>query len=150
MTRLLATVPPGEVSSEQAERARDRLVGYLERHNETEIPIHVECGTDDEAAVLPRQVAQLVAQMLSYLADGEGVAVLPHHKMLTTQEAADMLNVSRPYVIKLLESNEIDYEMVGRHRRVRLVDLLDYKREMQTKTKAAADALSRLGQELGT
>lgn len=150
MTRFAANVPPGEIESEVAERALRRIRLYLQRHDEDAISLHVEGGQSDEVLVVPRESVHLFAQMLAHMANGDGVAVLPTHKRLTTQQAADALNVSRPYLIKLLEEGKIPHEKVGRHRRVRLDDVLDYRRKSLAEQNAAADDLSRLGQEWGT
>ncbi len=74
---------------------------------------------------------------------------MPSHAELTTQQAADMLNVWRPYLISLLEAGAIPYRLVGRHRRIRHDDLMEYRRQDSAKRRAAADELSGLGQELG-
>ncbi|MFC7512890.1 helix-turn-helix domain-containing protein [Streptomyces thermocarboxydus] len=74
---------------------------------------------------------------------------MPVDAVLTTQQAADMLNVSRPYLIGLLESGEIPYKLVGRHRRIRFADLRQYLREDDVRRKEAADELMELDQELG-
>ncbi|MFH9094536.1 helix-turn-helix domain-containing protein [Streptomyces albidoflavus] len=89
------------------------------------------------------------ASMLAALADGQGVQVMPVDAELTTQQAADMLNVSRPYLIGLLESGEIPFRLVGRHRRIRFADLRQYIREDDAARKGAADDLMELDQELG-
>jgi excisionase family DNA binding protein len=150
MTNFAASVPPDEVESEAAERALRRIKVYLARHDEPDISLQVEGGREDEVLVVPRNAVQLFANMLAYMAKGEGVVVMPKHKMLTTQQAADMLNVSRPYLIGLLEAGEIPFEKVGRHRRIKLEDLLDYRRADDARRRKAADELSALGQELGT
>ena len=77
------------------------------------------------------------------------MTVLPAHAELTTQQAADMLNVSRPYLIKLLENGIIEHRKVGKHRRVQLDALMDYKRHDEQKRRESADELSALSQELG-
>ncbi|MEU3357026.1 helix-turn-helix domain-containing protein [Streptomyces albidoflavus] len=89
------------------------------------------------------------ASLLAALADGQGVQVMPVDAELTTQQAADMLNVSRPYLIGLLESGEIPFRLVGRHRRIRFADLRQYIREDDAARKGAADDLMELDQELG-
>jgi len=83
------------------------------------------------------------------LESGEGVALVPKTAQLTTQQAADMLNVSRPYLIGLLESGQIEFTKVGRHRRVPFASLVEYKRHADQRARAAADEMSELGQELG-
>jgi excisionase family DNA binding protein len=150
--RFATSVAPGEVEADVADRALARIKSYLARHaDDEEIALHAEAGRADEVLVVPRAAVQLLASMLAYMADGKGVAVMPIHTMLSTQQAADMLNVSRPFLIKLLEEESaIPFQKVGRHRRVRLDDLLRYKRIEEAERRAAADELSELGQELGT
>ena len=88
--------------------------------------------------------------MLGQLANGNGVTIVPVHAELTTEQAADLLNVSRLHLIKLLESGELEYKMVGPYRRVRAEDVIRYKRARDERTRQAAADLTALGQELGT
>lgn len=148
--RFPTSVAPGEVEQAVADRALGRIASYLGRHDEEEIELRAEAGRTDEVLVVPRAAVQLFASVLAYMAEGKGVSVMPMHTMLTTQQAADLLNVSRPYVVGLLERGEIPFEKVGRHRRVRLDDLLAYQRVSTARQRSAADELSTLGQELGT
>jgi excisionase family DNA binding protein len=103
----------------------------------------------DDALVVPREAAVLLAQVLGYLASGEGVTVMPESAELTTQQAAGFLSVSRPYLIKLLESGEIPFRLVGTHRRIRFRDLRGYKNRDDLERRRAADELTQLSQELG-
>lgn len=144
-------IEPGVVDAREAQRALRRINDYLSRtaQSDEDIQVHLETGETDEALVLPRPVADMFASMLAALANGQGVQVMPVDAVLTTQQAADMLNVSRPYLIGLLEAGEIPYRLVGRHRRIRFADLRQYLREDDARRKDAADELMELDQELG-
>jgi len=140
---------PGDTDIEIAQRAARRIGEYLTAHPGAD-PVRIQGElAGDDALVVPRQAAVLLAQILGFLANGQGVTVTPSHAMLTTQQAADFLNVSRPYLIKLLEEQKVPYHMVGTHRRVAFGDLLEYKRRDDQERQRAADELTALGQELG-
>ena len=86
-------------------------------------------------------LSDLFLELLGYIGSGDAVTLLPIHEMLTTQRAADLLNVSRPYLIKLIEKGDIAHSMVGRHRRVMAEDLFALK---SARDKARAEALDEL------
>ncbi|WP_433661924.1 helix-turn-helix domain-containing protein [Nocardia sp. CA-128927] len=140
---------PGKIDADVAARAMRRIKDYLMQHpTEQNIQVTQEHSGED-ALVLPREAVSLLAFILAQAAEGRGVSVVPSHAELTTQQAADMLNVSRPYVVTLLEGGEIPFRLVGRHRRIKYEDLKEYQQEHEAKSKAAADELARLGQDLG-
>ncbi|MEV7012519.1 helix-turn-helix domain-containing protein [Streptosporangium sp. NPDC051022] len=142
-------VQPGSIDAEMAGRAVRRIKDYLMRsHEQSVIRVVGEHGAEDPL-VLPREAVSLLAFILAQAAEGRGVTVIPSHAELTTQQAADMLNVSRPHLIKLLEEGEIPFRLVGKHRRVTYEDLQEYKRRDDAKRRTAADQLAALGQELG-
>lgn len=142
-------VQPGVIDAEVAGRAVRRVKDYLMRHpGQSTIRVTGEHGAEDPL-ILPREAVSLLAFVLAQAAEGRGVTVIPSNAELTTQQAADMLSVSRPYLIKLLESGEIRFRLVGKHRRVTYEDLQDYRRRDDVERRSAADQLAELGQELG-
>lgn len=98
---------------------------------------------------LPVSTLRLVEEVLDGLARGDAVRVMSVHAELTTQEAADLLNVSRPHLVKLLEDGELPFLRTGKHRRIRLADLLQFKGAREQASAQAMDELSRQAQELG-
>src|SRR5580704_16253213 len=147
-TRSIGSINPGDVDTEIADRAARRINEYLEGHPDDDLIEAIgEVGTED-ALVIPRPTAVMFAQILDLLAQGRGVQIFPKEVELSTQKAADMLNVSRPYLIGLLEAGRIPFRKVGRHRRVRFEDLMDYKRRDDRSRRAAADELTKLSEEL--
>jgi excisionase family DNA binding protein len=146
--RAISVIRPGDVDAELAHRAARRIGDYLASHQgDPPVPITVEVG-DDDALVVPRQVAVMLAQVLGMLANGQGVQIMPDSAMLTTQQAADMLNVSRPYLVKLLDQGEIPFKKVGTHRRILFQDVLAYKTQDDQDRRKVLDELAALGQEL--
>jgi len=148
-SKPIASIDPGDVDTEVAGRAARRISDYLSSHpGEDLIEALGEVGADD-ALVIPRPTVVMLAQVLSLLESGHGVQIIPEDAELTTQQAADVLNVSRPYIIGLLESGQIPFRKVGRHRRITFEALMEYKRQDDLKRRAAADDLADLSQELG-
>ena len=86
-------------------------------------------------------------EVLTHVAKGEMVTVVPYGAELSTKEAADLLNVSRPFLIKLLEQGEIGFHRVGSHRRIEAEELLRYKKARDSQRREAMKELQRLGQE---
>lgn len=91
----------------------------------------------------------MLVELLAQMANGNAVTLVPVHERLTTQQAADLLNVSRPFLVKLVETGAIPYEMVGTHRRLRAEDVFAYRRLQERKSRGALAELSALDQELG-
>lgn len=102
-----------------------------------------------ELVEIPATAYRLLVDILTQMAQGNAVTLIPVHAELTTQEAANLLNVSRPFLIKLLESGEIPYRTVGKHRRICCQDVMDYKQKIDLARSQALDKLVAQAQELG-
>ncbi|GBD16361.1 hypothetical protein HRbin26_01259 [bacterium HR26] len=106
-------------------------------------------GPEGQGIDLPESLHALVREIVRVLTRGEAVSIVPISKELTTQEAADLLNVSRQYLVRLLERGEIPYHKVGTHRRIAFADLIEYKRRRDEERRRGLDELTRMSQELG-
>jgi excisionase family DNA binding protein len=98
---------------------------------------------------LPHSILKVLMEVVHEMARGNAVRVMPIHAELTTQQAAELLNVSRPFLVSLLEQGEIKYRKVGTHRRILLEDLLVYKDRRDRERLSALDELAKEDQRLG-
>ena len=115
----------------------------------TESPITTITGPNGEHLVLPPEVFEVLRDVVAAMAKGQAVTIAPVHQRLTTQEAADLLGISRPTLVKLLESGDIPFEQPGRHRRVRLADVLAYRAERSVHAREALDRMVAIADESG-
>lgn len=106
------------------------------------VGLALQGGQSAHVSLMPA-IARTFIDVLDLIASGHGFQLIPVEAQLTTQQAADILNVSRPYLIKLLEDGQMPYEMVGRHRRIRADDVFAYKAR---RDRERADALSELAE----
>jgi excisionase family DNA binding protein len=104
---------------------------------------------DDNSIELPDEIFDVLRKVVSILKKGDSVSIVPVHQELTTQQAALLLNVSRPHLISLLDANAIPYTKTGKHRRIRYIDLVDYKAERDRKRRAELADLTRRAEEAG-
>lgn len=118
----------------------------------TKAEIHALHLTDDEGVALgvdiPMSALRLLVEVLTQLGQGNAIHLIPVHTQLTTQEGADMLNISRPSFIKLLDDGLIPHHRVGNRRKVAYSDVLAYKQNMDTKRLDTLDELSKLDQSM--
>lgn len=106
-------------------------------------------GLDDEVIELPESAFLLLQTVIHQLACDNAVSIVPVQKQLTTQQAADLLNISRPYLIKLLERGELPYQKIGSHRRLHFGAVMAYRERRAVTEEAALDELLLLDDELG-
>ncbi len=99
-------------------------------------------GEEPQPVTLTPLISEVMLELLRHIARGEAVTLVPMGEMLTTQQAADILNVSRPHLIKLLDESTIPHTMTGRHRRIRAADLFDYKRARDERREKALSDLA--------
>ena len=107
-------------------------------------------GSDGRQIAIPQPVHDLLLVILNNLQAGKAISIVPEHRQLTTQRAANILGVSRVFLVGILESGEIPFHMVGSHRRIYLRDLLDSQRRRDAARHAAINSMARAEMEAGT
>ncbi|WP_409339927.1 helix-turn-helix domain-containing protein, partial [Nostoc edaphicum] len=106
-------------------------------------------GANGEQIIIPDSIYQVLLQIVHAMASGKAISIIPQQQELTTQQASELLNVSRPYLIKLLEQGDIHYIKVGSHRRVRFDDLMKYKQQRDIKRREGLKELTQFMQDEG-
>jgi excisionase family DNA binding protein len=131
-------------SAQEAAVARDsgqRLSPYV-RHNRSLSLRVIDAGQEQQPLELPAGAVALLVDILDAMGAGQGVSLIPENAELTTVQAAEVLNVSRPYLIKLLATNAIPHRKVGKHRRIRMEDVMAYKNRIDRAREAVLDQLA--------
>ena len=153
---------PSDRDAALADQAGEKLRKLTERGDGSEpVPIRFGVGDGSEPVLarfgagtgepihIPTPAVQLLMEILNHMARGNGVALTSLGTELTTRQAADLLQVSRTHLVQLLEDGRIPHRKVGAHRRVRARDLLDYRRETESRRREALDELTAIDQKLG-
>jgi len=145
MTAATMLEPTAQVAEEA--RAAIRDLAPVHRHADG-IPVRLRIQEDQAEITIPGAAFDLLLEILGQMANGNAVSIVPVHAELTTQQAADLLNVSRPHLVQLLESGAIPHRRVGTHRRVRFGDVMTYKRRDDARRREVMDQLAAEAQEL--
>ena len=140
-------------NAEQLQQAQDafrqikQLLAEVEDFPES-ADVCIRVAGAEVTVPLPGALVQQMAEMLRHLAEGNAVSIVPLHSTLTTQQAADLLNVSRPYFVRLLEEGKIPFTKAGTHRRVTYRDVLAFKEQQSRDAESAMQELADQAQEL--
>lgn len=140
--RAMTEIRPGSVE----ERDLALIEAALTRSGDATASI---VGSDGASVDVPSELMDVLRTIVEHLKAGNGVSVASMQAELTTAEAAQLLNVSRPHVIKLLDAGAMAFRLVGSHRRIRLVDVLGYRDRQDEQSSRALDELTRQGEEFG-
>lgn len=136
---------PTQEDVEQAKESSRTLSKYADVER-VQLSLRGSNGETDDL-VLPGHVLQILLDVLSEMSKGNAISLIPQHQELSTQEAANLLNVSRPFLVGLLEKGEIPFRKVGAHRRVFLMDVIEYREKTTQQRTQALDELTALSQE---
>lgn len=144
-----ATTPDSLVSPSPAEASGlSELRSALSKLLNAKSPASL-VGADGQPVPLPDSAFRALAVAVEAMSRGQAITLIPQGRSLTTQEAAEILHVSRPHLIKLLESGEIAFDKVGTHRRIAIEDVLAYRERRDAERRQALREMTQLGQELG-
>lgn len=136
---------PTSQDVEEAKRSSRTLAKYADADR---VKLKVESNDGSDEFILPGAVMQLLLDILSEISQGNAISLMPIHTQLTTQEAANILNVSRPHLVSLLEGKEIPFHKVGAHRRIYAQDVIEYKRRIDDARAETLNKLAQLSQEM--
>ena len=146
MNATTATAIPSDRDVALADRAGRKLAAWGDGTD----PVPARFGTATAEPIdIPTSALRLLKEILDQMAHGNGVALTPLHAELTTRQAAGLLQISRTHLVQLLDEGRIPCRKVGAHRRVRVRDVLDYRRETESRRRKALDALTAVDQDLG-
>ena len=136
---------PTALVVQQARDALRPLAELVHAKRFDDVRLRAECDGDTVDVTVPRAAYQLLLESLAQLSNGNAVTVVPVRAELTTQQAAALLNVSRPHLVHLLEDGALPFRKVGTHRRVLAEDVIAYKLRDDEKRRQAADGLPKPG-----
>ena len=149
LTDFADTVSPSRDDEELAMASSRSIAKIVSNESDSPLVLRVSTHGGDETVVsVPATAFKLLGLILNEMAKGNAIALFPVHAELTAQQAAELLGVSRPFIVEQLEKGNIPYRKVGTHRRVLFQDLMEYKRSMDHKRLESLDELAAEAQRL--
>ena len=145
MTSLGSSVPTDPFSIPESETEQVRILQKMMQAGDAAL-----VGPKGQRHKIPSDVYGLFLKVLALLEKGQAISIVPYMQELTTQQAADLLGVSRQFLVRLLEGDRLPFHMVGTHRRIYLKDLLEFKKERDQKRRKALDEMARRDLKDGT
>jgi len=142
----MMSILPSKEDVELARASGQRLARLARRGRP--LTLRVRNAGQEETIELPGGAVKLLQAILEDMASGRAVTIVPQNAELTTQRAADFLNVSRPFLIRLLEQKKLPFRLVGTHRRIRFEDVLRFKENIDAERRKVLDQLAAEAQEL--
>ena len=146
-TAAMTSVPPSKEDIELARTSGQRLAPMARRGRPLTLRVR-DAGQKEETIELPAGAVKLLQAILEDMASGRAVTIVPQNAELTTQQAADFLNVSRPFLVQLLEQKKLPFRLVGTHRRIRFEDVLRFKETTDAERRKVLDQLAAEAQDL--
>lgn len=110
--------------------------------------VKIKVQETEEFITIPKQALTILSAIIENMAEGKSISIVPSKSELSTQQVADMLNVSRPHIVKLLEAKKIPFKKVGSHRRILLKDVMEYKGQLAKERESQLEFLSNQAQNL--
>ena len=138
---------PNKQERKLAQESYNSLISSIEQLKSNQVEIEIE--ESGEKIILPLKALNLLGEILKAMSQGKPISIVPIATEVTTQRAAEILRCSRPYLVKLLEEGKIEYTKVGKHRRIKYEDVIDYKKKMKEEQKKRLIEIMHADEDLG-
>ena len=138
---------PNKQERKLAEASYTSLISSIEQLKTDKVEIEIE--ETSEKIILPKKALNLLGEILKAMSQGKPISIVPLATEVTTQSAAELLGCSRPYLVKLLEEGKIEYTKIGKHRRIKYEDVIDYKQKMKEEQKQRLIDMMHADEDLG-
>jgi len=138
---------PNKRERKLAQESYNSLISSIEQLKSDQVEIEIE--ESGEKIILPLKALNLLGEILKAMSQGKPISIVPIATEVTTQSAAEILGCSRPYLVKLLEEGKIEYTKVGKHRRIKYEDVIDYKKKMKEEQKKRLIEIMHADEDLG-